>query len=325
MMNLQDKIDESYPRYYNYEVETTKEQWKVLLQDNSVFNEKNLEHMKCIYSFDNHASTCKEVSEKLGGTAQYFIGLGNALAKRVARKLNITNLPIREDNDSDVYWYIIFLGQNVNKERSGNFEWKLRPSLAEALEELYPDLEYPKPIIMKKLEDVLSAVWLATATLAFEAYHLSTNLTVETMYFKQKEIQNRAQNYCGKNVENARISQWYNADHDNHTYNFLRQGEDATRRLSYPGEFNGIKEQPELNEENYIQTTLGVKAIGDIIRFIESEYTALFATEDTNNLMDNIECISILDYLEAYGGQAYESPERVDESKRQHYCFLQAK
>lgn len=172
--------------------------------------------------------------------------------------------------------------------------------------------------------DVPTAVWLATATLAFEAYHLSTNPTVETMYFKQKEIQNRAQEYCGKNVENARISQWYNADHVNHTYNFLRQGEDATRRLSYPGEFNGIKEQPELDEENAIQTTLGVKAIGDIKRFIESEYTALFATEDTNNLMNNIECISILDYLEAYGGQAYESPERVDDSKRQHYLDIKA-
>ncbi|TRZ40703.1 AAA family ATPase [Niallia circulans] len=40
--------------------------------------------------------------------------------------------------------------------------------------------------------------------------------------------------------------------------------------------------------------------------------------------MNNIECISILDYLEAYGGQAYESPERVDESKRQHYLDIKA-
>lgn len=323
-MNLQDKIDESYPRYYEYEVEITKEQWKDLLQDSSVFNEKNLEHMKCIYSFDNHAATCKEVSEKLGGTPQYYIGIGNALAKRVASKLAINNLPERLGSDSEIYWYILFYGQNVHRERSGNFEWKLKPLLAKALEELYPYLEYPKPIIMKKLEDVPTAVWLATATLAYEAYYLSTNPTVEMMYFKQREIQNRAQDFCGKNVENARISQWYNADHVNHSYNFLREGQGATRRLSYPGEFKGIKEQPELNEENSIQTTLGVKTIGDIKQFIETEYTALFTMEDTDKLMNNIKCISILDYLETYGGQEYESPERVDESKRKHYLDIKA-
>ena len=43
-MTLQDKIDSGYPRYYDYEVDISKEQWKRLLQDSNIFNEQNIEH-----------------------------------------------------------------------------------------------------------------------------------------------------------------------------------------------------------------------------------------------------------------------------------------
>lgn len=112
-MNLQEKIDEAYPRYYDYEGNITKEQWQEMLQNPSVFYESNIEHLKCIYTFENHAATCKEVSEKLGNTPNHYIGLANALAKRIVKKMEIKKLPTKDDSEADVYWYILFYGQEV--------------------------------------------------------------------------------------------------------------------------------------------------------------------------------------------------------------------
>ncbi|WP_241994007.1 AAA family ATPase [Mesobacillus foraminis] len=305
-------------------MDISKEQWKELLLDTSIFNENNLEHMKCLYSFDNHAATCKEVSEELGETPQYYIGLATGLARRIAKKLEIEKLPTRDGSDADVYWYILFYGQEANDRKRGNFEWKLRPALAEALKELYPALEYSKPLIMKKLEDAPTAVWLATAILAYETFNRSDRPTKEMMYFKQSEIQKKAQELCKQNVDSARVSQWCNADHHNHTYNYLRQGEGTTRRLSYHGEFNGLKEEPELNLDNLVQTPFGLRTIKEVKQFIVTNYTAIFNNKGSNEFMNNIKCMSILDYLDTYGGQVYESPEKAEGSKKQHFLDIKA-
>lgn len=277
-MNLQEKIDEAYPRYYDYEGNITKEQWQEMLQNPSVFYESNIEHLKCIYTFENHAATCKEVSEKLGNTPNHYIGLANALAKRIVKKMEIKKLPTKDDSEADVYWYILFYGQEVNN----HFEWKLRPELAKALKELYPDLEYPEPAIFTKLKDVASSVWLATVLLTYETFKRTENPKKEMLYFKQSDIQKKAQQLCTQNVDNARISQWCNADHDNHTYKYLREGEDTTRRISFHGEFNGFKEQPNLDLENHVQTSFGIKTVEEMKKFVQTDYTALWVQEETN-------------------------------------------
>lgn len=320
-MNLQDKIDEAYPRYYEEDIKISKVQWKKLLQDSSIFNENNLEHMKCIYSFDNHAATCKEVSEKLGETASYYIGLANGLAKRIAAKLELEKLPTRDGSNGEVYWYILFYGQSVKDRRRGNFEWKLRPPLADALKELYPDLEYPEPGL-SMVEDVSAAVWLGTAILAYEVFYQSSNPTKDLMEFKQSDIQQKAQELCNQDVNNARISKYCNADHEERTYNYLRQGQETTRRLTYLGEFGGLKEQPDLVLYNVVQTVLGLKTINEIKQFVENDYTNLFASGQLTELMNNTNCIFILDYLETYGDEPYVNPIKVDGSEKQHYLSI---
>ena len=107
--------------------------------------------MKTLYSFHNHAATCKEVSEQIGKTPSYYVNLATKLAIRVAGEMNIHRLPARDDSNKEVYWYILFYGQDVKNQKRGSFEWKLRPELAEALEELYPNLDYPEPAIFNRL------------------------------------------------------------------------------------------------------------------------------------------------------------------------------
>lgn len=308
-MNLQGKIDEVYPRYYDYEVNISKEQWKVLLHDPEVFDERNLEHMKCLYSFDNHAATCKEVSEKLGQTAQYFVGLGTSLARKVARKLGIENLPTRNGNDGDVFWYILFYGQEVRDRQRGNFEWKLRPELADALNETFSDLDYPDPIVLKKLDDVPTAVWISTALLTYRKVKFQ-HLSGEEAYFhKNTEIQNFAERICTKRVEPPRILQWCNGDHPNHSWRFLREGHSKLKRLTVPGEFNGVKERPanlDLEMEFVLENAL--ITLGMLLDFVEGDYADL-----VNETQKEIDLEVIEQYLDRYAGVTYIMPEKANE------------
>lgn len=171
---------------------------------------------------------------------------------------------------------------------------------------------------------VPDSVWLATAIMAYETFYNSTNPTSEMMYFKQGDIQRKAQDLCKQNVDNARISQWCNADHVNNTYNYLRTGDNSSRRLSFQGEFDGNKETPDLNPEDEVHTTLGSKMIKEIKEFIANEYTLLFTNDNFQISVEDVKCISILDYLEKYGGQAYERPEKADPSRKPQLLEMKA-
>jgi hypothetical protein len=179
-------------------------------------------------------------------------------------------------------------------------------------------------VILLGIYRVPDSVWLATAIMAYETFYNSTNQTSDMMYFKQGDIQKKAQELCKQNVDNARISQWCNADHSNNTYNYLCTGDNSSRRLSFSGEFGGNKEAPDLNPDDLINTTLGAKSIKEIKEFIANEYTSLFTMDSFQISTEDIKCISILDYLDKYGGQPYESPEKADPSKKPKLLEIKA-
>jgi 5-methylcytosine-specific restriction endonuclease McrBC GTP-binding regulatory subunit McrB len=310
-MNLQEKIDEVYPRYYDYEVNISKEQWKELLHDPEVFDERNLEHLKCLYSFDNHAATCKEVSEKLGNTAQYFVGLGTSLARKVARKLGVENLPTRDGNGGDVFWYILFYGQEVRDRQRGNFEWKLRPELADALKETFPALDYPDPIVLRKLDDVPTAVWIGTALLTYQKVKFKHLSGEEAIFHKNTEIQKVAEQISSKRVDPTRILQWCNGDHPKHSWRFLREGHSNLKRLTAPGEFNGVKERPaNLDFEMEFVLENVTTTVGMLVDFVEGDYADLITEAHKEIDLEIIE-----QYLDRYAGVTYILPEKAKEQK----------
>lgn len=302
-MNLQDKIDRAYPRFYDYEVTITKEQWMELIKDPEIFYAKNIEHLKCMYSFENHAATCKEVSQILGGSASTYVGLATNIAKRVAKKLNLESLPARE-GDSDIYWYILFYGQEANDSERGSFEWKLRPELAAALKEMYPELEYPQPIVEQKIDDVPTAIWLATSLLTYKSYKNAVKPEDTKIFYETKEIQKEAEKICSKKIHNPRISQWCNGDHNDHTYRYLR-AEKTLRRLTAPGEFGGDKERPAtLNMEMEFELGSEVVTVKTLIAFVENEYSNLINGEE-------IDLEAIVRFLSSHAGEEYKSPEKA--------------
>ncbi len=134
---VQKQKDEKYPREYVAELDISSEQWVSLIK--TVFLQTDIELVKRIYLFDNHAATCTELATLEGKTPSSYNAPVVALAKRIAKDLNLPTL-YREDG-SKVWWRILFWGKY---REDGHFEWKLRPELADALYELYPELESHK-------------------------------------------------------------------------------------------------------------------------------------------------------------------------------------
>ena len=144
---LQKQQDECYPREYVAELDISVEQWISLIK--AVFTQSDIELVKRIYLFDNHAATCTDLAAQEGKTPSSYNSPVVHLAKRITKELNIPTL-YREDG-SKVWWRIPFWGRY---REDGHFEWKLRPELAKALAEIYPDLEVHK---RAKIEDAVDA------------------------------------------------------------------------------------------------------------------------------------------------------------------------
>ena len=133
-----------WPSEKEWNPHLSKEDWKELLDDSSVFTDKSKIFLKRLFAIGGE-STCADLAAKYGRTASFYIGVEQGLASRVMKKKKIT--PI-SDNKREWKFPVLFLGRHVDKtkdENSGDYIWKLRTELKEALEEidLLHDERYP--------------------------------------------------------------------------------------------------------------------------------------------------------------------------------------
>lgn len=130
---------------------------------------------------------------------------------------------------------------------------------------------------MKRYE-VRVAVWLAVAIMSYEKYHEVVERKkpeISDFYFRQADILPRAEAIAIGKVHGPRISQWYNGDHENSNYNYLR-AEGPLRRLTQSGAFAGRKEQPmNMRLNNFVETEVGDLTIGELIEWVKTTYSAI--------------------------------------------------
>lgn len=133
----QNEHDKNYPRKYILNLKINVKQWKELLENPDIFMENDIKLLKRIYSEDNHSKPCYELGVEDGLSADYYIKQVTELAKRIVKKQDIESF-IKKYR-SETLWRIPFWGKF---REDGNFEWKIRPELAKALQQLYPELDY---------------------------------------------------------------------------------------------------------------------------------------------------------------------------------------
>lgn len=128
-----DKENKWWPADVDYTPGLSVDNWKALLQDESVFNASSLRIMKDFLEFGG-AATCKQLSKEYGENANFYNAGSQALAKRIADK---TQCKVMTREDGKVMWWpILYVGRQAESEEEGVYVWKLREELEQALREI---------------------------------------------------------------------------------------------------------------------------------------------------------------------------------------------
>ena len=127
------KVSDSewWPTPEEYTPGITKSQWVSLLNMPEIFNTAHLEMMAQFYALGGQAS-CTQLAEVYGKTSDHYRTAGVHLAERIHKE---TKCPLCSQKNAK-FWPILFVGRNAKSGERGNYVWKLRDELKEALEEI---------------------------------------------------------------------------------------------------------------------------------------------------------------------------------------------
>ena len=125
-------LNDWYP--LDYDPGFTVGQWVELINDPEVFNTASLEVMKRMLNEEDCVATCTQLANKYGNAVNFYNKVSSALAERIVQKTGCS-VQKREDG-STRWWAVLYLGKSATKEDAGSYLWKLRPELAEALEQV---------------------------------------------------------------------------------------------------------------------------------------------------------------------------------------------
>ena len=123
--------EEWWPSKEEYDPGITKEKWLELLNNPEVFTPNRLMMMAQYYAIGGQA-TCSEMAHAYGKNPTfYMMSCGVHLAEKIHK---VTGCPICNQKDAK-FWPILFVGKYANSDQLGNYMWRLRDELKEALEE----------------------------------------------------------------------------------------------------------------------------------------------------------------------------------------------
>lgn len=127
--------DYAYSNEYRSPISILVNEWEELLKSDKIFRQQDIELLKRIYSKQNHATTCYALGKEDGKhPSSYILQIVN-LGKRISKQLGLREVIGTEGKA--VWWRILFWGDKID---SGHYEWKIRPELARALENQFPQL-----------------------------------------------------------------------------------------------------------------------------------------------------------------------------------------
>jgi len=120
-----------FPSIEEYDPGLSVEDWLALLNDNSVFNDDSITIVSRFLDFGGSA-TCTQLVNKYGNTVNFYNKGSSALAERIYKKTNC-QIMMRDDGGTR-WWAILYVGRKQDKDAEGEWIWKLREELKEALE-----------------------------------------------------------------------------------------------------------------------------------------------------------------------------------------------
>lgn len=124
-------VSDWWPSPQEYNPGITKEQWVDILTKTSVLGENALAMLAGMHALGG-AATCAKLSSVYGKPVSHYIMTAVHAAERTFNHTKCSAPPV--ENNSK-WWPVLFLGRETKTEEQGNYMWKIREELYQALTE----------------------------------------------------------------------------------------------------------------------------------------------------------------------------------------------
>ena len=124
-----------WPSLDEYDPGITKSDWVSYLKTDGLLSDNMFAMLKRMKDIGG-AATCSQLSEKYGESFNFYLSNAPAAAERIAKVSGCPLMPGRNNDGSNRWWPVLFVGKNAPKGVSGSYVWKLRTELSAALNEI---------------------------------------------------------------------------------------------------------------------------------------------------------------------------------------------
>lgn len=114
-----------WPDPHDYDPDMSIHQWMTILVDEELTTPEILRTLQFMHENNDEATTV-ELADRFLHDRDYYSSLLRTYARTVARKMD-------RGNFKGSWWPIIFIGRNADEERAGDYIWRLRPEVIDAL------------------------------------------------------------------------------------------------------------------------------------------------------------------------------------------------
>ena len=306
--------DDWHPTLDKYTPGFTKEKWLELLNRKDIIGPVWGGTLAAFYGMGGTA-TCTQIGEKYNKSPFSISGYCTNLAKRIHK---VTDCPIlSRNNGQNNYWPILFQGKKAGPEIRGEFLWKLRPELFEALTEYdIMKLEWkvePAPQPQENIQywwlNANPKIWSFSSIAIGEAqsytlYNENGNKRRIFQNFLDAKAGDLIIGYESNPVKQVVALAKITVAQDGEKLQF-----EKTEGLNNPIDYLTLKESPELENMEYFQNPQG-----SLFKLTKAEYDFIFDLVREENPLANEEMTDTYtkdDFLE----QVYMSEERYDALK----------
>lgn len=281
--------DDWFPTFEEYSPGISKEKWLNLLENEKIIGPVWGGVLAAFYEADG-AATCAQIANKYDKSPSAVSGNCTQLAKRIYKEIQCP-LSISADGKKR-YWPILFQGKKAEADVVGEYIWKLRPELYDALSE-FDIMSYQWKIKENsKITDDVNYWWLNASPKIWSFADIGIGETQSyTLYNENGNKRRIFQNFLDAKAGDMIIGYESNPikqivavcqvieEHDNEKMLFKK-----VEGLTYPIDYATLKECPELANMEYLKNPQG-----SLFKLTKDEYDFIMdIIREENPIVTNV-------------------------------------
>lgn len=128
-----DNQNDWWPSLEEYDPGFTAEDYFQYFINEKVVEKAWLDALYEMYLMPEHSSTCKQLGNKYGYPPSHYISFLSSIATNIVRHTNCQTISLE---GKKYYWPVLFQGKQMDEKSEGNYCWKMREPVKDAVEML---------------------------------------------------------------------------------------------------------------------------------------------------------------------------------------------